>query len=149
MTYPQFNAKEALGHCMGRTTRAMGRMLQNMFAHAGFDITIEQWVIIVNLNRQNGQFQQQLADNTYKNKTSVTRMINSLQKRGLVERISDPHDLRQKKIFLTDKGKQLYAKLKPLALKVQEKATMNIPHDELAACMRTVLKIYGNTDEKA
>jgi DNA-binding MarR family transcriptional regulator len=146
MPYKDFSAKEALGHFMGRTTRAMSRMLQNIITHAGYDITIEQWVIITNLNRKNGQFQQQLANNTYKNKTSVTRMINALQKKGLVERIPDPKDLRQKRIFLTKKGVQLYKKLRPLAIQVQEKATQGIEPDEMEYCKNILLKIYGNIE---
>ena len=146
MPYKDFSAKEALGHFMGRTTRAMSRMLQNIITHAGYDITIEQWVIIANLNRKNGQFQQQLADNTYKNKTSVTRMINALQKKGLAERIPDPKDLRQKRIFLTKKGVQLYKKLRPLAMQVQEKATQGIEPDEMESCKNILLKIYGNIE---
>jgi len=146
MSYKDISAKEALGHFMGRTTRVMSRMFQNVITHAGYDITIEQWVIIANLNRENGQFQQQLADNTYKNKTSVTRMINALQKKGLVERIPDPKDLRQKRIFLTKKGVQLYKKLRPLAMQVQEKATQGIEPDEMESCKNILLKIYGNIE---
>ena len=131
---------------MGRNTRAMSRMLQNVITNAGYDITIEQWVIIANLNRKNGQFQQQLADNTYKNKTSVTRMINALEKNGLVERIPDPKDLRQKRIFLTTKGGQLYKKLMPLAMQVQEKATQGIEPDEMEICKNILLKIYNNIE---
>ncbi len=146
MPYSDFSAKEALGHFMGRTTRAMSRMLQDVITNGGYDITIEQWVIIVNLNRKNGQFQQQLADNTYKNKTSVTRMINSLERNGLVERIPDLKDLRQKRIFLTKKGVQMYKKLRPLAMQVQEKATRDIKQDELEYCKNILLKIYGNIE---
>jgi len=146
MPYKDISAKEALGHLMGRTTRAMSRMLQNIITSAGYDITIEQWVIIVNLNRKNGQFQQQLADNTYKNKTSVTRMISALQKNGLVERIPDPKDLRQKRIFLTQKGGQLYKKLRPLAIKVQEMATLGIEPEEMEYCKNILLKIYANLE---
>ena len=146
MPYKDISAKEALGHFMGRTTRAMSRMLQNNFINAGYDITIEQWVIIVNLNRKDGQFQQQLADNTYKNKTSVTRMINSLQKKNIVERLSDPKDLRQKRIYLTDNGRQLFKNLAPLARKVQEEATQGIEPDEMESCKNILLKIYGNIE---
>jgi DNA-binding MarR family transcriptional regulator len=146
MPYKDFSAKEALGHFMGRTTLAMSRMLQNNFINAGYDITIEQWVIIVNLNRKDGQFQQQLANNTYKNKTSVTRMINSLQKKNIVERLSDPKDLRQKRIYLTDNGRQLFKNLAPLARKVQEKATKGIEPDEMESCKNILLKIYGNIE---
>ncbi len=147
MPYKDISAKEALGHFMGRTTRAMSRMLQNIITSAGYDITIEQWVIIVNLNRKNGQFQQQLADNIYKNKTSVTRMISALQKNGLVERIPDPKDLRQKRIFLTQKGGQLYKKLRPLAIKVQEMATLGIEPEEMEYCKNILLKIYSNIED--
>jgi len=146
MPYRDFSAKEALGHFMGRTTRAMSRMLQNIITNAGYDITMEQWVIIANLNRKNGQFQQQLADNTYKNKTSITRMINALQKKGFVERISDPKDLRQKRIFLTKKGGQLYKKLRPLAITVQEKAIQGIKPEEMEACRDVLLKLYFNIE---
>ena len=146
MPYKNISAKEALGHFMGRTTRAMSRMLQNNFINAGYDITIEQWVIIVNLNRKDGQFQQQLANNTYKNKTSVTRMINSLQKKNIVERLSDPKDLRQKRIYLTDNGRQLFKNLAPLARKVQEEATQGIEPDEMESCKNILLKIYGNIE---
>jgi len=146
MPYKYFSAKEALGYFMGRTTRAMSRMLQNVIIHAGYDISIEQWVIIANLNRINGQFQQQLADNIYKNKTSVTRMINALERKGFVERIPDPKDLRQKRIFLTKKGGQLYKKLRPLAMQVQEKATQGIEPDEMEYCKNVLLKIYGNLE---
>jgi DNA-binding MarR family transcriptional regulator len=147
MPYKDISAKEALGHFMGRTTRAMGRMLQNNFSNAGYDITIEQWVIIVNLNRKNGQFQQQLADNTYKNKTSITRMINSLQKKGIVERIPDPHDFRQKRIYLTDAGRQLFMELGPQARKVQEKATRGINPEDMEYCKNIMLKIYKNIED--
>ena len=131
---------------MGRTTRAMSRMFQNVITQAGYDITIEQWVIIANLRREDGQFQQQLADNIYKNKTSVTRMINALQKKGLVKRTADLKDLRQKRIFLTTKGGQLYKKLMPLAMQVQEKATQGIEPDEMEICKNILLKIYNNIE---
>lgn len=131
---------------MGRTTRAMSRMFQNVITQAGYDITIEQWVIIANLRREDGQFQQQLADNIYKNKTSVTRMINALQKKGLVKRTADLKDLRQKRIFLTKEGAQLFKELRPLAMQVQEKATHGIKPDEMEYCKNILLKIYGNIE---
>jgi len=148
MSYGNFSAKEAIGHFMGRITRAMSRRFQNIIIKAGYDISFEQWVIIANLNRKNGQFQQQLADNTYRNKTSVTRMINALQERGFVERISDPKDLRQKRIFLTEKGDQLYEELRPLAMEVQELATRGIKAEEMEYCKKILLKIYFNIEER-
>ena len=73
-------------------------------------------------------------------------MINALQKKGLAERIPDPKDLRQKRIFLTKKGVQLYKKLRPLAMQVQEKVTQGIEPDEMESCTNILLKIYGNIE---
>lgn len=144
MPYTDIDSQEALGHCMGRTTRAMGKLLQNNFFKAGFDITFEQWTIIVNLMRCNGQFQQQLADNTYKDKASITRMVDTLQSLGIVDRITDTSDLRQKKVFLAEKGRKLYKQLLPFAQKVQKKSTRDIKPEDLELCKNILVKIYKN-----
>ena len=144
MPYTDISSKESLGHCMGRTTRAMGKMLQNVFFEAGFNITFEQWTVIVNLTRLNGQFHQQLADNTYKDKASITRMVDTLQRRGIVKRVPDKKDRLQKKIFLTDKGSNLYRKLLPLVLKAQKKSAADIRPEDLEFCKQILVRIYKN-----
>ena len=140
----KFTANEPLGHCMGRTTRAMGRMLQGIFVKAGYNITIEQWAIIVNLIRNDGQFQQQLADNTFKDKASVTRMIASLQKQGVVKRTPDPVDRRQKRVFLTDIGRELFESLKPLAIQAQNRATRDVTAKDIERFKDMLVKIHEN-----
>jgi len=140
----KITANEPLGHCMGRTTRAMGRMLQGIFVKAGYNITIEQWTIIVNLIRNDGQFQQQLADNTFKDKASVTRMIASLQKQGVVMRTPDPVDRRQKRVFLTDIGRELFERLKPLAIQAQNRATRDVTAKDIERCKDILVKIHEN-----
>ncbi len=148
MGHEDFNLKESLGHLLGRTTRAMGTFLQNNFVKAGYDVTFEQWVILVNLWRQNGQFQQQLADSTYKNKASITRLVDGLEKRNLVERIPDTIDRRHKRIYLTSKGKKLQKELKIRALKAQGKAQQGINPEDLKICKDVLVKIYDNISER-
>jgi DNA-binding MarR family transcriptional regulator len=122
----------------------MGKLMQQGFSKAGYNITIEQWIIIVNLMRYDGQFQQQLANNTYKDKSSVTRMVAALQRQGLVKRTPDQDDRRQKRIFLTDKGRELFKRLKPLALKTQKQATREIKAEDIEFCKNILVKIHDN-----
>jgi DNA-binding MarR family transcriptional regulator len=148
MDHGDFNLKDSLGHLLGRTTRAMGSLLQNSFVKAGHDVTFEQWVILVNLWRHNGQFQQQLADSTYKDKASITRLVDGLEKRNLVERIPDTIDRRHKRIYLTSKGKKMQKELKIMALKAQEKAQQGILPEDLKICKNVIVKIYDNISER-
>ena len=55
--------------------------------HAGYDVTCEQWSVLVNLGKKNGQSQQELAGLICKDKTSVTRLIDNMEKHSLVVRI--------------------------------------------------------------
>jgi len=142
----EYHLKNSLGHLMGRTSRAIMSLLQKRFVEVGHDITVEQWLLLVNLRNRNGQFQQQLADSTYKDKTTVARIVDGLERKGLVERIQDTIDRRQKRIRLTPDAKKLLAKLKPLALEVQVQVLDDITVKELESCSRVLLKIYENAN---
>ena len=63
-------------------------------------------MIMLLLWKENGQFQQQLADGSYKDKTTLTRQIDGLEKRNLIVRVPDKIDRRQKRGYLTNKGKR-------------------------------------------
>ncbi len=121
-------------------------LLQKEFTAAGRTISVEQWLLLVNLRNEDGQFHQQLADNTYKDKTTVTRLVDGLERNGYVERVPDDADRRQKRIRITRKGKKTLTDLKPLALDVQQKVLQGVARDELDACTETLLKIYENAN---
>lgn len=143
-----YHLKNSLGHLMGRTSRAIMGKLQKRFAAAGYSISVEQWLLLVNLRNADNQFHQQLADNTFKDKTTVTRLLHSLEHKGLARRCTGTRDRRQKCISITAQGKKLLRQLKPLALEVQRGALQDVAEHELAACRDVLLKIYGNVTKK-
>lgn len=131
---------------MGRTSRAVLSRVQKSFAAAGHRITVEQWLLLVNLRNRDGQLHQELADNTFKDKTTVTRLLDGLEKKGLVARVPGATDRRQRRISITGKGKKLLAALRPLAIKTQSRALQGIDPQELAICSNVLLKIYGQVN---
>ncbi len=138
------SADEPIGHLLNRTARALGVHLQNQFAKDGYNITSEQWVVLVNLLRQEGQFQQQIADHTYKDKAAITRMVDGLEKRKLVKRVPDKDDRRQKRVHLTTMGENLIEKLVFLALDAQKECELGIDPERMAMCKEVLLDIYKN-----
>ncbi|MCP4199702.1 MAG: MarR family transcriptional regulator [Proteobacteria bacterium] len=139
---------DSIGQLLGRTTRAMAAAMQSSFAKAGYDVTVEQWVILVNLWRLNGQFQKQLAENTYKDKASVTRLVNGLEKRNLVVRIPDEADQRHNRIYLTNKGKALQNELISLAKKTNTITSRGIEEQHLQIFKAVLIQLHANTTEE-
>jgi DNA-binding MarR family transcriptional regulator len=136
--------KNSMGTLIGRTSHAILNKLQKRFREEGYNITVEQWQVLINLNNTNHQFHQQLAENTFKEKSTITRLLDGLEKKNLVERVSDTVDRRQKRIRISPPGKNLLNKLKPFALEVQGRALNDIDLKQVKICQDILLKIYNN-----
>jgi len=91
------------------------RMFQVKLKEAGISISFEVLEIIKMLLNQDGLNQQELADMLFKDKSSMTYLIDSMVKTGLVTRKEDTADRRNKLIMLTAQAHQLKEQLSPLA----------------------------------
>jgi MarR family transcriptional regulator, organic hydroperoxide resistance regulator len=140
----EYSLKNSLGHMMGRISRSILSQLQKSFIAAGCDLSVEQWLLLVHLRDWDGQIHQQLAQGTYRDKTTISRLLDGLEKRGLVERVPDAADRRQKRVRIMPEGRQLIKKLKPLALKIQNKAMEDIAIEDIDACRKILSRIYHN-----
>jgi DNA-binding MarR family transcriptional regulator len=149
MDAKDITTREPVGPMLIRTARAVGNMLQRMFVSRGFDISAEHWTIMANLFfHQNGQFQQQLADRTYKDKAAITRLVDGLEKRGLVIREEGSTDRRQKKICLTEKGEKLMGELFPVAKMAQERGLQGIDPERMVVFEEVLQQIFKNANAK-
>ena len=148
MAVNQMTSKEPLGPMLTRTSRAVGNMLQKMFLKAGYDMSADEWAILANLAMLcDGQFQQQLADRTFKDKAAITRLIDGLEKKGLVKRFQDEKDRRQKKIFLTSKSSKFVKKLLPVAKRAQLKGQKDIEPAQFEIFKLVLRQIFKNASE--
>ena len=136
--------KNSMGTLIGRTSHAILNNLQKKFREEGYNITVEQWQVLINLNNSNDQFHQQLAENTFKEKSTITRLLDGLEKKNLIKRVADKNDRRQKRIRITPEGKKLLKNLRPFALEVQSRALNEIDPEQLKICQDILLKIYSN-----
>ena len=144
MTPQKYILEESLGYIMGRAARSIGTRLNRNFTEAGYDVTCEQWSVLMNLWQKNGQSQQDLAGTTCKDKTSMTRLIDNMEKHSLVVRIPNKDDRRQKMIYLTKKGRDLQEKLVKVVHKTLEEAQKGINAKDLALCKKVLRGVYDN-----
>lgn len=127
---------------LGRTSRAMLNMLQKQFRRTGFDITVEQWTLLINIRNAPGRSQQQLAELVHLDKTTIARVAAGLEKKGLIRRAVSREDRRQKSLVITRRGTDLLAKLKPVALAVQQQVLEGLDPEKLASCREVLLQVY-------
>src|SRR5690606_231931 len=99
----------------GKASTAIARRLQKNFREQNVEITIEQWSILYHLWKNDGVSQQQLCDASFRDKPSITRLVDNLEKLNMVNRVPNTDDRRINLIYLTEEARQLQDKLMGIA----------------------------------
>jgi DNA-binding MarR family transcriptional regulator len=131
----------------GKVSLAINRHLHRQFRQAGLDITPEQWSILLCLWNKDGVTQQDLCNATFKDKPSMTRLIDNLEKRYLVVRIPNKKDKRINMIHLTKKGKEIRSIVGPITIATMEKAIYGLTNDEIKMSEILFLKVFNNLEK--
>lgn len=131
---------------VGKVSMAINRTFLRTFSTEGMSITIEQWSVLACLWKKDKVTQQTLCNLTSKDKPSMTRLIDKLEKRNLVTRVSDHNDRRINLIHLTDSGMALQKKATELAQKIAAKTLSNIAEEELKISRMVLKRIMANLE---
>src|SRR5215218_1620427 len=107
MSDNQFKKGELYSFITGKASTALGRRLQKNFKQAGLEITIEQWSVLYHLWKEDNLSQQELCIRTFRDKPSITRLVDNLEKLKLVKRLPAKNDRRINLIKLTETAAQL------------------------------------------
>lgn len=100
--------------------------------------------VLVDLWQKDGVRQQDLAISTIKDKATIARALDAMERQNLVVRVVDPNDKRNKRIYLTHKGKEMKYALMPIADSVTHEASENISEEDMLICHKVLEKIYLN-----
>jgi len=131
-----------IGFIIYRTALAMRSSLQRTLKERGLDITPEQCGILHVLHDEEGLSQKEIGDILVKDKPNISRMLDALERKGLIFR--QPSDRRRYAIFLTEAGKTLLEEIRPLGVHLEEKAIKGLLAREIEALEGMLNKIYGN-----
>jgi len=139
-----FNIEERIGRHLGMTAKAWKLYSNQKLADSGYDLTIEQAIIIVHAWYHDGLNQQQISLMIDRDKTSTTRFIDILENEELVKRVPDKNDRRQNLIRLTQKGEAKCQEFKHLAMEIEQGLIGNIDFEELQVCKKVLDQIHKN-----
>ncbi|MFC1884284.1 MarR family winged helix-turn-helix transcriptional regulator [Thermodesulfobacteriota bacterium] len=139
-----FKFDDSIGFQVNRAAIRLKNELWQGFKAGGFNITPEQWGVLNCLWEKDGQTQTEIADRILKDKTNLTRMLDVMEREGLVERRPHEKDRRSYRIFLTSKGKGLKVKLVKIAVKINEASINGMTSKERNTLKRLMNVINEN-----
>jgi len=140
----QFKKSDLYSFITGVANTAIARRLQKKFNHADLNLTIEQWSVLYHLWKEDGISQQDLCRATFRDKPSITRLIDNLEKAMLVKRVPSEKDRRKNLVFLTDKAKALQEISYLLASETVDEAVEGVSEAEIEICKAVLKKVYEN-----
>jgi DNA-binding MarR family transcriptional regulator len=107
-------------------------------------LTPEQFLLIDLLWNQGEMSQQQLADRMQKDKNSVTKLVDAIERKGFVIRKQNSSDRRSNTIVLTEKAELLKNEAKQKGISILDNMLEGITEEELRSFLGILHKLNSN-----
>lgn len=131
---------------IGKTAKMLDYCHTQKLKEHGFDLTKEQWILLKVLSNHPDVTQNKLACLTNRDKTSMTRLIHTLEKKGLIARISARNDKRINQLQLTPKGLQMLNKAEQIFMQLVIQLQHGLSEQEIENLINVLKKIQDNIE---
>lgn len=119
-------------------------LVNRSFHKNGLDISYDQWMVINTIYKKQGVTQIFVADATRKEPASVSRILNLLEKKEVIERVPDRTNKRAKRLYLTPKGDDTHAKATRLFNMIAKDGFNGVYEQEINLFVRILDKVQSN-----
>ena len=140
----QFKKSELYSFITGKASTAISRRLQKNFKLNNVDITIEQWSVLYHLWKEDGMSQQALCDATFRDKPSITRLVDNLEKLELVKRVASKDDRRINMIYLTPEAQKMQEHTMEIANQTLNEALVGATDEQIEIAKEVLQQVYEN-----
>jgi DNA-binding MarR family transcriptional regulator len=127
-----------------KAIRAYRNFAQRQLKANGFNITIDQWLIIKAILENPGITQHEIGDLVFKDNASVTRIIDLLVKSEYINRNTNSEDRRKTDLNVTESGKEIIQKVQNLIENNRKIALKGVSKEELQIMNSALIKISTN-----
>lgn len=108
--------------------KTLSDVLNNRLIEHG--VTKSQWVAMYYINKEESLTQKMLADLIGAKESTITGILERLEREQLISRQEDPDDKRKKIIVLTDKGRLINTKLTDIAQEFRDVCLAGISEED-------------------
>jgi len=141
--------KLPLGVVVAKMNREMFRVLRKRFYESSeTKLTIEQFGLLFAIsNNEEDVVQQDMANFFGKDKSSILRLIDTLEEKELIQRIIDSQDRRKKCLFVTDKGSEVIKQYLDIEFSLLDELQMGLTKSDMDTFYKVVQTIQKNAKE--
>ncbi len=143
-----YDHNKSLGYLTGLANRLLSNSLAARFQAANIDMTAEQWGAILVLLNDGAITQGQLGEKLCLEKSSVSRLLDGLEKRYWIVRATNPKDSRQKLVKPTPKVLETAERCSSIARTILKEAQCGMTKEEQLACQSALLHIISNLNKR-
>jgi MarR family transcriptional regulator for hemolysin len=132
---------------LDRAIKSYRQYAQKKLNEKGYGITVDQWLVLKTITDQADISQNEIAEFIFKDKASVTRIIDLLITKGYLERKTSTENRRRVKLTITKAGKAVIEEILPTIKAYRKAALVNIDETELNSMHKTLDKIIRNCNK--
>lgn len=129
---------------LDRTARKVKWYAQKRFKELGLDMTVDQWMVMKLASENEELSHKELAAQMYKDMPTVTRIVDILCNKGLVERVQGSDDRRVSVLRLTEAGRAKVSASKNQIRPIRLKAWEGLDEKDFGEFNRILNRIYEN-----
>ncbi|MEO1448289.1 MAG: MarR family transcriptional regulator [Bacteroidota bacterium] len=138
--------EEVIYYMLDRTIKRTRQVTQVYFQRYGVDVTVDQWLVFKVISETDGINQVEVAARLYKDPASITRIIDALIQKGLVQKQLDPNDRRRYLLALTESGKIKSDEWLALVKKMRRVGIQGFDEQEISQLKDYLNRIFENVD---
>lgn len=132
---------------IGKTMKHIDWFISTKMAEHGINLTRQQVILLKILFHDGPLPQNDLAYLTDRDKTSLTRLLSTMEKKNLVARITSQEDKRVNMVHLTKNGEKVLNETAPVLLEVIMHMQEGITEDDQETVINVMRKIQDNIDK--
>ncbi|MBL0049128.1 MAG: MarR family transcriptional regulator [Bacteroidetes bacterium] len=131
-------------YSLEKSIKSYRQFAQKSITKKGFDITIDQWLVLKTIENNPGMTQQQIAINVFKDYASITRIIEILVTKNFLERNFHSEDRRRFDLSITKLGIETLKRLSPIIESNRKQALKGFTLSEIEILKNSLNKITKN-----
>jgi len=140
----QVDFEKSIAPWLGRTMKIVDYYIHEALESKQLDLTKVQMIVLKKLHDQDGMPQSELAFLTLRNKSSLTRLLVKMEKKNYITRKQSKSDKRINRVFLTDLGREIFNKTRPIIKDIINTMEMNVSPSEKEQMIHLLKKIQFN-----
>ncbi len=143
-----FDFEQSIGPWLGRTSKMIDYYLHEAFAEAQLDLSKEQMIVLKKLHYNDGLNQNELALLTFRDKSSLARLLVKMEKKGYLKRKQSSEDKRINEVYITPVGREVLKKTRPIIQQLLQQMETDVTSSEIQQVIQILKKVQLNLTTK-